>query len=368
MRLPLSELGWRSDSVAAEHTLRLNFESINSLPQGSNEVRLYHDEILDCDRVGKRFDLTMVEATVLPEASTLQSIRHPNVLEIVSAARVEGYSDPLMQVIEVITPYYPQGSITDALLRGERFSGPRAMAIMGNALRGIRELHAGHGILHRDLKSGNILLTDAPIHALIADLGVAGRMDADGFAPAVKNPTLYSPPELFTGGNLSVASDLYPLGHILRELLGGPFPYGRYSREQVRESLRAGQNPLTDEDAALPVWVPSRLRKIHAKLTATDPKKRYQTARELGQDLEKVALADWREVGPYVWDLASSELAGRAYRVEATTNPQGFLLSIKKYSGSKLRRPQGHVDVQVSTLADKEAREVFDRANALALS
>lgn len=166
--------------MAQNHYLRLPYESINSLLQGSNEVRIYHDEILDCDRVGKQFDLSMVEATVLPEASTLQSISHPNVLEVVSAARVEGYGDPLMEVIEVITPYYPRGSITDALLRGERFSGAEVLSIMGNALRGVRELHTRHRILHRDLKSGNILLTGAPIFALIADLGVAGRMDEDG--------------------------------------------------------------------------------------------------------------------------------------------------------------------------------------------
>ena len=353
--------------MATDHQLRLNFESINSLPQGSNEVRLYHDEILDCDRVGKRFDLSLVEATVLPEASTLQSIRHPNVLEVVSAARVGGYADPLMQVIEVITPYYPQGSITDALLRGERFPGPLVLSIMRNALRGIRELHTGHGILHRDLKSGNILLTEAPIYALIADLGVAGRMDEAGFAPAVKNPTLYSPPELLTTGNLSAASDLYPLGHIMRELLGGPFPYDKYSREQVVESLRAGRNPLSHEDAALPVWVPSRLRKIHAKVTASDPKKRYQSAREMGRDLDTVSLADWHEVAASTWDVAPTSLAAPTYQVGATKDVHGHILSIKKYSGTRLRRPQGFPDAQVSGLADKEARKFFDASNALVL-
>lgn len=355
-------------NVKTQKILRLRFEAISSLSQGSNEVRVYHDEMLDCDRVGKRFDLGMVEATVLPEASTLQAIQHPNVLEVVSAANVDGYSDPLMKVVEIITPFYPRGSITDALLRGEWFSGSDVLSIMSNALRGIRELHMTHRILHRDLKSGNILLTDAPIYALVADIGVAGRMDEAGYALAVKNPTLYSPPELMTTGRLSVASDLYPLGHILRERLSGPFPYSNYSRDDVVESLTAGRNPLSAEDAALPVWAPAQLRRVHAKATALNSSKRYQSAREMGQALEKIRLADWRQLEETVWSVSSSVMTRASYRVEAKRNTEGYLLSIKKCLGSNLRRPRGVGDVQVEVLESKRARDFFNMANALALA
>ena len=303
----------------------------------------------------------------MPEASTLQAIRHPNVLQVVSAAEVDGYSDPFMKLVEIITPFYPRGSITDALLRGERFSGAEILAIMSNALRGVRELHTTHRILHRDLKSGNILLTDAPVYALVADIGVAGKMDAAGHAPAVNNPTLYSPPELLTVGQLSVASDLYPLGHILKELLSGPLPYSDYTREHVVVCLEDGRNPLRSEDAALPAWVPIRLRRIHTKATAQNRDKRYQSAREMSQDLEKVQLADWQEPDEFTWTASSSALSPKLYRIDAKKNIEGFLLSVKKGSGSGFRRPTGIGDVQVESLESQLAQKFFTMVNTLAL-
>lgn len=353
-------------------TLRLAYDSIASLPGGSNEVRVYHDDLLDCDRVGKRFDVGMVEATVLPEASTLQAIRHPNVIEVVSAARVDGYSDPLMNVIEVITPYLPRGSITDALLRGETFCGPNALAIVRSALLGLRELHVTHRILHRDIKSGNILLTDPPIHALVADLGVAGRMDDAGGAPAVRNPTLYSPPE-FSAGRLSVASDLYSLALVLNELIGGRFPYEAYTRDEVVTRLADGRNPLRDEDFALPIWAPSRLRRIYSKATHVNPMRRFRSAQEMEDALARLKMPCWRErslpenSGIAIWEVRRSSVAGAIYIVRAEQLPNEFHLSIKRETASGLRRPAGHEDISVPSLTHRDAQRFFDRANSLAL-
>lgn len=352
-------------------TLRLPYESIASLPGGSNEVRVYHDGLLECDRVGKRFDVAMVEATVLPEPSTLQSIRHPNVIEVVSAARVDGYSDPLMDVIEVITPYYPRGSITDALLRGESFCGQAALAIVRSALLGLRELHVTHRILHRDIKSGNILLTDPPIHAIVADLGVAGRMDESGEAPAVRNPTLYSPPELLSN-RLTVASDLYSLGLVLLELLKGRFPYESYTRQEVASSLARGRNPLREVDFSLPVWAPSRLRRIYAKATHADPARRFRNAQEMEDALARLWLPCWSlqmrldDSAPMLWEVRKSLLSGLNYVVEVEQVQGAFKLSIKRSTVNGLRRPVGHSDVVVASLRHRDAQQFFDRANDLA--
>lgn len=224
--------------MAAETNLRLGFESIESFPHGSNPVRKYLDPHLGVERVGKRIDLSMVDPATLPEASTLQSIQHQNIVPIITAADVSGY-DPSMKVIEIVTPYYPRGSITDALLRGESFAGFDAIAILRSALLGLRELHVHHRICHRDIKGGNIFLTEPPVRALIADLGVAGKLRDDGTVPTVGNATLYSPPE-FHSGLLTPAGDLYSMGLILRELLGGAFPYADYTKNDVHEALARG--------------------------------------------------------------------------------------------------------------------------------
>jgi len=346
-----------------EKRLVLPFESIQSLPGGINEVRLYFDDLLDVHRVAKRFDRSMLDVTVLPEASTLQVIHHQNVVKVSLAGRVDGY-DPTMDVIEIHTPYYPRGSITDALLRNESFTGPDALTIMQSALRGLRELHMTHKVLHRDIKSGNILLDNAPIHALVADIGVAGRIDGNGIAPAVNNPTPYSPPE-FMNGILTVSADLYSIGLVMRELLGGRFPYETITRDEVIGRLEKGQRALADDVLELPVWAPVRLRRVYQKAIAVDPAKRYQSAREMAGDLAKVVLVNWAQTSENVW-TASANSGSRIYIVTATPEAGGVRLSMTKQTRSGPRRLPGYSDEVVPSLTHKDASRFFDRVNAIA--
>ncbi|WP_144803669.1 protein kinase domain-containing protein [Curtobacterium sp. BH-2-1-1] len=347
-----------------ERRLSLEFESIASLPEGVNEVRVVRDELLNTYRVAKRLDLSMLDASVLPEASTLQSIDHPNVVKVSSAARVEGY-DPTMDVIEIHTPFYSRGSITDALLRGESFVGPSALAILQTSLRGLRELHMTHNVLHRDIKSGNILLAEPPVHALVADIGVAGKMDSRGFAPAVNNPTLYSPPEWKTGV-LDIKADLYSMGLVLRELVGGRFDYGAYSREDVLNLLQQGSRALPEDVLELPAWVPSRLRKIYRKAIAVDPTARYSSARDMADALAKVRLPVWREVGPDSWTVqAEDSSAARMHRVAAIRDSSGIRLSMTRQAGSSFRRVSGCPDRVAPTLLHRDAASFFDQVNSL---
>lgn len=349
-----------------ERRLSLAFESIASLPEGINEVRLVRDELLDTLRVAKRLDRSMLDATVLPEASTLQAINHPNVVKVTSAARVDGY-DPTMDVIEIHTPYYPRGSITDALLRGESFVGPTSLAIMQTALRGLRELHMTHKVLHRDIKSGNILLDGPPVYALVADIGVAGRMDQGGITPAVNNPTLYSPPE-WRMGALTVSADLYSMGLVLRELVGGRFDYGACTRQGVLARLQQGSRALPDDVLELPAWVPSRLRRIYRKAIALDPASRYQTARDMADDLAKVKLPVWTEKGPNEWMVQADDSAtARVHVVTAIPSSGGVQVSVTRQSGAGFRRVNGYPDRIVQSLTHKDAIKFLDQINALVI-
>lgn len=351
----------------AETVLRLPYEAIASIPEGINEVRLYFDSILKCDLVGKRIDLSMVDEKTLPEASTLRSIKHQNVVAIRSAAHVDGYvNDPTMRIIEIVTDHYPRGSITDALLRGENFPGYEAVAIVRSALSGLRELHVKHQVCHRDVKSGNILLTHPPIHAMIADLGVAGLFDANGEVAAVNNPTLYSPPELLTTGILTAASDLYSMGLVLRELIGGRFLYEKYARDSVTRALQMGEDPLSPEDRALPLWAPKNLRKVYDKATHRIPGKRYKSAKDMDTELSKVRVASWTQGAELVWEARKNPKDEHCVRVDAVREAGGFRMSIRSNHTGNFRRFQNTPDVSVDSLTSARAQGVFDTANAYA--
>lgn len=344
---------------------RLPYEAIASMPEGSNEIRLYRDDILKCEVVGKRIDLSMVDEKTLPEASTLKSIEHPNVVTIRSASHVDGYvSDPTMRIIEIVTDHYPRGSITDALLREETFPGYEAVAIVRNALSGLRELHTKHRICHRDIKSGNILLTDPPVYALIADLGVAGIIDEHGEVEAVNNPTLYSPPELFTTGILTVSSDLYSMGLVLRELIGGRFPYENYTRDDVIKALHRGVTPLSTHDLRLPLWAPMSLRRVYTKALHDDPCKRFVSAKEMDLALSKVRVASWTQTDEFSWEARKNSDDKCCVRVDATKSDSGLLMSVRSNRTGKFRRFQHSPDVLVSSLSSREAQKVFESANA----
>ncbi|WP_405063018.1 protein kinase [Kribbella sp. NBC_01505] len=347
-----------------ERRLRLPYECLRSIPEGINEVRVWHDQILECDRVGKRIDISSLEGDdALPEPATLQSIKHKNVVPIIAAAEVEGFPPP-MRVVEIITPYFERGSITDALLRGESFAASEAVAITQAILRGLAQIHEVHKICHRDMKSGNVLLCP-DYRARVADLGLAGRFDDQGEVAALNNPTLYSPFEFARTKRLSRASDLYAVGLVFRELIGGAFPYAKYPMSLVVERLAAGKSPLYAADLQLPIWATRSMRRVYSKATHRDAGQRFQTAQEMDEALASVIAVDWVEVEPNRWE-APFVHGGRRIAVEArpATRLGGFRLRIQTYAGRGWRRTGQVVDV--SDLTGSAARKVFDQASTMA--
>lgn len=348
-----------------ERLLRLDFQCLESMPGGINEVRLWWDDLLGCHRVGKRMDVSGLEhEEVLPEPATLQMIRHDNVVPVVAAARVDGYPAP-MRVVELVTPYFPRGSVTDALLKGETFLPSEAVAVVQATLRGLAELHEVHGIAHRDMKSGNILLADDHTVAKVADLGLAGRFDQHGKVPAVNNPTLYSPPELISTGQLSRASDLFPLGLVLTELLAGPFPYASYTTSGIAQRLLGGRSPLSSKDVQLPVWTPRPLRRIINKATQRDVSARYQSAREMDTALAAAVIVDWSQVETNAWEAPFTHRRGCRIRVDAHPKRSGEVsIAIRINRGRGWRRDA--TDVLVASVRSAQAQRVFDQATEMA--
>lgn len=344
-----------------ERILTLPFECLRSIPEGINEVRVWSDPLLGCERVGKRIDMAgLDDGETLPEPATLQSIRHDNVVPVVAAAEVSGYPAP-MRVVEVITPFFEQGSITDALLRGETFSARKAVAITQATLRGLAEIHEVHGICHRDVKSGNVLLCGDHL-ARVADLGLCGKFDSDGAVVALKNPTLYSSPEFTSTGTLTRASDLYSVGLILRELLGGPFPYADYTTTFVMERMSAGRSPLRAADLALPMWASKSMKRVYAKAIRRDPSDRFQTAHEMDQALASVVAVDWVPVGETRWEAPFVHSSKRV-AVEATWMPRKGLFRVSSLASTRTGWRRTQPDVDVDDLGSAEMARVFNHAS-----
>ncbi|WP_375492089.1 protein kinase [uncultured Jatrophihabitans sp.] len=349
--------------VARGRRLTLDFECLQSIPEGINEVRVWWSDLLNCEQVGKRVDLSLLEEETLPEAATLVAIDHRNVVPVRTAAEVSGYPPP-MRVIEIVTPYYPRGSVTDALLRGETFTCSQAVGIAQATLRGLACLHQVHSILHRDMKSGNVLLTGDGSQARVADLGLAAKMGDDATAQSAMNPTLYTPPEWITEGRVRRQSDLYPVGLMLRELVAGPFPYEEYTTTHVTDRLARMQSPLRGKDLVLPPWTPRGLRRVITKAEQRDWRSRYATAAEMDSALSRATVAEWRQVGPLRWEAPRLHYAEQKVAVEGRTMRGGQLrLSSLQYR-TQWRRIEP--DVDVASVDSVDAHRVFDNLTAVA--
>jgi WD40 repeat protein len=227
------------------------------------------------------------------EAQTAARLRHPNIVAVHEVGEHDGRPYFSMDLVE-------GGSLTDAV-RESPFAPRRAAQCVETLARAVHYAH-GQKVLHRDLKPSNVLL-DAAGEPHITDFGLAKAL-VGGPPMTTTGRTLGTPgymaPEQAEGRSRDVgpAADVYGLGAILYELLTGRPPF------QADTPLVTLQQVITADPAAprsLNPSLPRDLETICLKCLRKEPHRRYATAQELADDLQRFldgrpVLA--RRVGP----------------------------------------------------------------------
>jgi serine/threonine protein kinase len=353
--------------------LELPYAALQTLYEGGCEVRLYRNEITGNEQVGKRIcALGLDEAVAFREAKVLQSIRHENLVPVFDVALLidDPNYPPPMRVAELIMPFYPRGSVYDAQKRGERFSVVEAYLHVQAALRGLGELHEASGILHRDLKSPNVFLSDDGSLLKVGDLGVAIPMDADGTAEAYASVQLYTPPETFTTKRVDRRSDVYAMGLLLHELVNGPVPGDGYTTDEMKRRLDKGRSAVRLDHLAFGPHVPRRLRSVIRKAMSAKPAGRYDSCGAMSDALAGAPLIDWRPVqiagDEMTWEGASARQRDRRFRVQAQRRRGGrWTLSALQ----QVNRWQRFLPDQITTdPTGPDATDFFDQVLSAAFS
>src|SRR5262245_34478876 len=226
------------------------------------------------------------------EAVATANLEHPNIVSVYDFFSINDDAFLVMSYID-------GGSLQDRLKNRRRLSLSEALHIAGDILGALNFAHQ-RGIVHRDVKPSNILLSPDS-HAYLVDFGIAlvlGKTRTTRFGANVGTPD-YMSPEQIRGGQLDHRTDVYSFGCVLYEMLTGRSPF-RQADEDTEFTLM--ERHMSD--------LPAPLRTLNS---AVDEKTEAAVMRALAKDREN------RFAG--CADMAKALLAAGAISVEGSPKP-----------------------------------------------
>jgi serine/threonine protein kinase len=217
------------------------------------------------------------------EGRLAASLEHPHLVAVVEAGEAEGTAYMALQ--------YVDGTDLEALLASTVRLHPRHAADLVRQVAGALDAAHALGLVHRDVKPGNVLLEDAGglmPHAYLSDFGLSKHQESTSGLTGTGNwvGTLdYAAPEQLQAQAVDARTDVYALGCVLFELLTGEVPF---PRARPIDTLLAHVSDPPPVPSAFP-GVPQALDPVVLRALAKDPQDRHHSAGELGADATTAA-------------------------------------------------------------------------------
>ena len=228
------------------------------------------------------------------EAQTASSLNHPHILTVYDAGEIGGRQ-------YLVTEFVDGGTLKTWVRAGKR-TWRQIVEMLSGPADGLAVAHAA-GILHRDIKPDNILISQAG-YAKLADFGLAKLAEGSVVdlsrtltvgqtGPGVIIGTIpYMSPEQASGNPVDARSDIFSFGVLLYEMLGGRRPFtGNTDLQVLQAVIHSPAEPLGES-------VPPLLRSAVEKALEKDPGERYQSMRDLVVDLRRAARQSVDEYQP----------------------------------------------------------------------
>jgi serine/threonine protein kinase len=311
------------------------WEIVRALGSGGYAtVYLARDRTLDRDVAVKVLRADRVSESSLRrlrrEAALARDLAHPGLLRIFDVEEADG-------LVFLTLELAPGGSLRDRLRHG-RLPVEEAVTLAAQIFGALAALHEV-GVVHRDVKPGNVLL-GAQGEVKLADFGLALLLGQDETRMTATEATIgtleYLSPEQAMGEEVDARSDLYSAGLVLYEMLAGRLPHGARSSLGTVIARFRGRPPSV---RALRSEVPRWLSRVVARLVERRREDRYATARAVSADLsrQRARLSASRR---RLWAAGAAFLAGGL-----------AVLGVQHYLESR-----GHQFSHIA--ADKEGRSI----------
>lgn len=245
----------------------------------------YALKLLDPELAGEDPDF---KQRFMREAEFAMTLHHRNLIPVLDAGE-----DPELGVCYILMSYMPGGSVKDRVRSQGRFPVAEAVSIVAR-IAGALEVAHYHGVVHRDIKSDNILF-DADGTPRLGDLGVARfkddahRVETTARGAIIGTPAYMAPEQMMDAHSIDARADIYSLGVVLFEMLSGRRPYEGCSAMELMAKAVKGE-PLPDVRTAQPD-VPEAVARALSLMAAPKPEDRPRTVRDVVDLLER-ALND----------------------------------------------------------------------------
>ncbi len=257
------------------------YEVIKTIGEGGMaNVYLAEDTILNRKVAIKvlRGDLSSDEKFIRRfqrEALSVSNLSHPNIVEVYDVGEEDGQHYIVMEHIEGKT-------LKQLLKKRESLTLTEVIDIMTQLTDGISHAHESY-IIHRDIKPQNIMILDDG-KVKITDFGIAMALNATQLTQtnSVMGSVHYLPPEQASGKNATIKSDIYSMGILMYELLTGTVPFrGDNAVEIALKHMKDKIPSVRKQDPS----IPQSVENILLKATAKNPRNRYDSAKEMHEDL-----------------------------------------------------------------------------------
>lgn len=265
------------------------------------------------------------------EARALAMVTHPNVLKMHMFGTWRDQPYLVMEYVE--NGVELQEDIENRAARGAHYEVEEIRSLLSQMLDGLAAVH-DRGIIHRDMKPGNVMLQDVPGYPRllkILDFGLAKFLSTGDATKIMSGTPEYMAPEQLTRERLGPWTDLYAVGILAFELLTGHIPF---LAENVDRTLFLKLDPRYDpfrkiQDRTLPDPVMTFLKRS----MALEPEERYQTAQAMKTGLGSAMDALASAPGDPLAEISLRGLMDEAIKQSETTEVSAPMLQVEPDDG-----------------------------------